>query len=74
MHNIQEKVHELLDLCIEKGLRFEFDCKNKYAYVFIKKNPEKEGFDFYEYAYFEDDINKLYQLIEKVKKYKPKNI
>ena len=70
----KEKLMQLLELCIKKGLNFDYSPDTK---VCVNKSNEKyDGWKFYEYEFLLSSINNdenktLDNLITKVKNYQP---
>lgn len=80
--NTKEKLMQLLELCIEKGLNCTIDNDCKVVNIMLL-NHKNEKWKFYEYTHFgsevyEDDLKNnehnqrnLNDLITKVKNYQP---
>lgn len=65
--NTKEKLMQLLELCIEKNLNFDYGIANTITVCAL--NKEKEGFSIYERVLIYPES--LDDLITKVKKYQP---
>lgn len=65
--NTKEKLMQLLELCIEKNLNFDYGVANTITVCAL--NKEKEGFSIYErFTIYPESLDKL---ITKVKNYQP---
>lgn len=65
--NTKEKLMQLLELCIEKNLNFDYGIANTITVCAL--NKEKEGFSIYERVPI--DEGSLDYLITKVENYQP---
>lgn len=73
--NTKEKLMQLLELCIEKGLDYSYSTTG--TSTVSKLDDNKDAFKFYHVAYFfehnsiEENLNNINELITKVKNYQP---
>lgn len=73
--NTKEKLMQLLELCIEKGLDYSYS--NTGTATVSKLHDNKNSWKFYHIAYFfehnemEENLSNIEDLITKVKNYQP---